>query len=62
MTEVVFAFTTQEQADACVAVLSKGYEVTQFFAEFLITSKPYCVKVYVPNRAIEQKGSEEQEE
>lgn len=55
MTEVVFEFTTQEQADACVAVLSKGYEVTQYFAEFLITSKPYCVKVFVPNRAIEQK-------
>lgn len=53
MTEVVLTFETQEQVDNCVIVLSKGYEVTQWYTT-INARCPYCVKVFVPNENVTQ--------
>ena len=53
MTEVVLTFETQEQADACVIALSKGYTVEQWFMA-ISAGKPYCVKFYVSNENVTQ--------
>ena len=53
MTEVVLTFETQEQADACVLALSKGYTVEQWFMA-VSSGKPYCVKFYVSNNDVTQ--------
>lgn len=45
--EVVLTFETQEQADAAVLALSKGYEVEQWFTN-VTSGYPYCVKFYIP--------------
>jgi len=57
MTEVVLTFETQEQADACVIALSKGYTVEQWLM-LVNTGKPYCVKFYVSNNNVTQIGKE----
>lgn len=59
MTEVVFTFETQEQADAAVLALSNGYKVAQWFMRVNSTMKPYCVSVYVPNNDVIQKSEVE---
>jgi hypothetical protein len=51
--EVVLSFETQEQADACVLALSKGYTVEQWFMA-VSGGKPYCVKFYVPSNNVTQ--------
>ena len=53
MTEVVLTFETQEQADACVLALSKGYTVEQWFMA-VSSGNPYCVKFYVSNNNVTQ--------
>jgi len=57
MTEVVLTFDTQEQADACVLALSKGYTVVQWLSA-VSSGKPYCVKFYVPNNNVTQINEE----
>ena len=57
MTEVVLTFETQEQADACVVALSKGYTVEQWFMA-ISGGKPYCVKIFVPNENVTQISEE----
>ena len=49
MTEVVFTFLTQEQADNAVLALSNGYKVEQWITSTRGTMRPYCVRVWVPN-------------
>ena len=58
MTEVVLTFETQEQADACVLALSKGYTVEQWFNSVTSCGKPYCVKFYVSNNDVTQISEE----
>ena len=57
MMEVVLTFETQEQADACVNALSKGYEVKQWFMA-VSGGYPYCVKVFVPSENVTQISEE----
>ena len=57
MSEVVLTFETQEQADACVVALSKGYTVEQWF-NAISCGKPYCVKFYVSNNNVTQISEE----
>ena len=57
MTEVVLTFETQEQADACVLALSKGYTVEQWF-NAVNGGTPYCVKFYVPSNNVTQISEE----
>ena len=57
MTEVVLTFETQEQADACVLALSKGYEVKQWYMS-VNAGYPYCVRVFVPNENVTQISEE----
>lgn len=57
MTEVILTFETQEQADACVLALSKGYTVEQWF-NTVSCGKPYCVKFYVSNNNVTQISEE----
>lgn len=61
MTEVVLTFETQEQADACVLALSKGYIVEQWFMA-VSNGKPYGVKFYVSNNNVTQRRTEKEME
>ena len=54
MTEVIFTFETQEQADSVVMALSKGYRVEQWYMAVNTSIKPYCVGVYVPTNDVTQ--------
>ena len=52
MTAIILAFETQKQADNAVLALSKGYKVVQWFGSTTVTTKPYHVKIYVPNDSV----------
>lgn len=54
MKEVVFTFSTQEQADNAVLALSNGYSVEQWYLPVNGTMKPYCVGVFVPQEDISE--------
>lgn len=57
MTEVVFTFETQEQADCVVMALSKGYKVDQWFMS-VSAGKPYYVRVFVPSKSVSEISEE----
>jgi len=54
MKEVVFTFSTQEQADNAVLALSNGYKVEQWYLPVNSTMKPYCVGVFVSEEDISE--------
>lgn len=60
MTEVIFKFETQEQADSAVLALSNGYRVEQWYMAVNTSMKPYCVGVYVPTNDAIQINEEEE--
>lgn len=52
--KVILTFKTQKEADDAIMALSKGYKVEQWYMDTntIITTKPYCVGVYVPSNDI----------
>ena len=54
MTEVIFTFSTKEQADNAVLALSNGYSVEQWYLPVNSTMKPYCVGVFVSQEDISE--------
>lgn len=52
MKEVLLEFSTQDEANEAVVVLSKGYKVEQWFLSVSSTLKPYIVGLYVPSKDI----------